>query len=171
MNKQCSRCRQTSDSYGKAKEALWSCLRSPNIWFHFDRCQAMRWCFYLIIAAWRSHSWSFPQGKPLFFTQQKQWIHLASLQWLYHLWVLHFARIICWLYKLYGRLPVPDGLEGLFLFWIPLACVSLKWGNPYCFAMWHLKLMLKLSLDAFYNIEPATCSRVLIIKAFRPASC
>lgn len=42
MNKQCSRCRQTSDSYGKAKEALWSCLRSPNIWFHFDRCQAMR---------------------------------------------------------------------------------------------------------------------------------
>lgn len=105
-----------------------------------------------------------PKENLWFVTEQKQWIHLTSLQWLYHLWVLHFARIICWLYKLYGRLPVPDGLEGLFLFWIPLACVSLKWGNPYCFAMWHLKLMLKISLDAFYNIEPDTCSRVLLLK-------
>lgn len=111
------------------------------------------------------------KGKFWFVTQQKQWIHLASLQWLYHLWVLCFSRIICWPYRLYGRLPVPHALEGLFLFWIPLACVSLKWGNPYCFAMWHLKLLLKLSLDAFYTIEPATCSTVLIIKACRPASC
>lgn len=136
MSRQSSRCRQSLDLYSGKKQVPCSYVRSSSIQFHFEHCQAARWCFHCIFTAWRTRFWGFHQGNLVDCYLTEEYVHLSSCSDFVVTEHGLFCQDPLLALRLHSRLPVPDVLEDLFLPWIPLSYASSTCSDFFFFFFW-----------------------------------